>query len=177
MPVRRAIYGSVPQADQVTTYNILNEATIEGTCEQCWASLLTAFEGMDPWWGPYLTARRLGPIRSGEIGSVVEIRVDTRGAAGGFWDRARWQARVIDVDPGRRIVLESVKGDFRGTMRLLMEPVGASRVHISIRFMGDPAGGLRLRSAFVDVPGGFRTVVQEGFHRLEQHQQPGRMAA
>jgi len=65
----------------------------------------------------------------------------------------------------------------RGTMRLLMEPMGGSSVHISIRFMGDPAGGLRWRSAFVDVPGGFRTVVQEGFHRLEQYQEPGRMAA
>lgn len=161
----------------VTTYNILNEATITGSCDECWTALLAAFEGMDSWWAPYLVASRLGPIRSGELDSVVDLRVSTRGRASSFWDRARWVARVIDVDPGRRIVLESVKGDFKGTMRLLMEPAGASRVHISIRFMGDPAGGLRWRSAFVDVPAGFRVVVQEGFHRLEEYQQRGRMAA
>jgi hypothetical protein len=59
---------------------------------------------------------------------------------GGRWDRAHWVSRVIDVDPGRRLVLESIRGDFRGTIRLLLDPVGANAVHVSLRFLGDPAG-------------------------------------
>lgn len=161
----------------MTTYNILNEGTISGSTGPCWEALLAAFEGVDPWWAPYLVSRRVGPVRCGEVGSVIDIRVNARGPAGGFWDRAHWVARVIDVDPGRRMVMESVRGDFRGTIRLLLDPVGASGVHLSLRFLGDPAGALRLRAAFVDVPAGFRTVTQEGFRRLEQLLAYGQLAA
>lgn len=158
----------------MTSYNILNEATISGSTGPCWAALLAAFEGSDPWWAPYLVGRSLGPIHAGEVGAVLDLRVNTRPGAGGRWDRAHWVSRVIDVDPGRRLVLESIRGDFRGTIRLLLDPVGANAVHVSLRFLGDPAGSLRLRSAFVDVPGGFRTVTQEGFRRLEQLMLDGR---
>lgn len=157
----------------VTTYNILNEATIAGSPRSAWEALLAAFEGVDPWWAPYLVGRRVGPLPSGQEGSVMEIWVNTAGPGGGFWDRAHWLSRVIDVDPGRRIVLESIKGDFRGTIRLLLDPVGARTTRISLRFLGDPAGGLRWRAAFIDVPTGFRTVTTEGFRRLEQHLQRG----
>ena len=54
----------------MTSYNILNEATISGSTGPCWAALLAAFEGSDPWWAPYLVGRSLGPIHAGEVGAA-----------------------------------------------------------------------------------------------------------
>gem|GEM_PF-5522230 len=88
----------------MSTYNILNEATVCVSATPCWEALLAAFEGTDPWWAPYLVGRRLGRIGGGQVGSVLDLRVNTRDGAGGFWDRAHWVARVIGVDPGRRLV-------------------------------------------------------------------------
>lgn len=161
----------------MSTYNILNEATIKGTPQQCWSALIAAFEGIDSWWAPYLVGRRTGLVRAGEVGSVLDIRVNARGASSGFRDRAHWVARAIDVDPGRRIVLESFRGDFRGTTRWLFDPIGADRTHISVKFMGDPAGGLRFMAPFVDVPSGHRAVMEEGFKRLEGYLQSEAAAA
>ena len=108
---------------------------------------------------------------------MLDLRANARGEHGGFRDRAHWVARVIDADPGRRLVLEYVKGDLRGTSRWLLEPVGPGRTHVSVRFMGDPAGRLRWLAPFVDIPTGHRMVVEEGMRRLERYLQSEPLAA
>lgn len=168
---------AVGDAWHVSTFNILNEATITGTPDQCWSALIAAFEGIDAWWAPYLVGRRIGDVRAGQVGSMLDLRANARGEHGGFRDRAHWVARVIDADPGRRLVLEYIKGDLRGTSRWLLEPMGAGKTHMSVRFMGDSAGALRWLGPFVNIPAGHRLVVEEGMRRMERYLQSEPMAA
>ena len=71
-------------------------------------------------------------------------------------------------DPDRRLVLEVFDGDFRGTEEWTLDPVDAGHTRIATRWRTDPQGAVRLAARFVDVPGSYSKVMQEGFRAIER---------
>ena len=69
--------------------------------------------------------------------------------------------------PDRRLVLEYFDGDFRGSEEWMVDPVDAGRTRITTRWRTDPQGVVRLAARFVDIPGSYSKVMQEGFRAIE----------
>jgi hypothetical protein len=148
----------------MTTYDVLNEATIAATPAEIVAAVLEEAAGRSQWWEPYLRMRQRGDKPLPEIGAVVDITV-RGGRLGGT---AHCVARVADFDPERRLVLEYFDGDFRGAEEWTLDPVDAGHTRIATRWMTDPQGAVRLLARFVDVPGSYSKVMQEGFRAIER---------
>ena len=149
----------------MTTYDVLNEATIAATPAEIVTAVLEEAAGRSQWWEPSLRMRQRGDKPLPEIGAMVDITVSGGGRLGGT---ARCVARVAVFDPERRLVLEYFDGDFRGTEEWTLDPVDAGHTRIATRWMTDPQGAVRLLARFVDVPGGYSKVMQEGFRAIER---------
>ena len=149
----------------MTTYDVLNEATIAATPAEIVTAVLEEAAGRSQWWEPSLRMRQRGDKPLPEIGAMVDITVSGGGRLGGT---ARCVARVAVFDPERRLVLEYFDGDFRGTEEWRLDPVDAGHTRIATRWMTDPQGAVRLLARFVDVPGGYSKVMQEGFRAIER---------
>ena len=149
----------------MTTYDVLNEATIAATPAEIVVAVLEEAAGRSQWWEPSLRMRQRGDKPLPEIGAMVDITVSGAGRLGGT---ARCVARVAVFDPERRLVLEYFDGDFRGTEEWTLDPVDAGHTRIATRWMTDPQGAVRLLARFVDVPGGYSKVMQEGFRAIER---------
>jgi len=149
----------------MTTYDVLNEATIAATPAEIVVAVLEEAAGRSQWWKPFLRMRQRGGKTLPEIGAVVDITVSGGGRLG---STAHCVARVTVFDPDRRLVLEYFDGDFRGTEEWTLDPVDAGHTRIATRWMTDPQGAVRLLARFVDVPGSYSKVMQEGFRAIER---------
>jgi len=149
----------------MTTYDVLNEATIAATPAEIVVAVLEEAAGRSQWWEPSLRMRQRGDKPLPEIGAVVDITVSGGGRLGGS---AHFVARVTDFDPDRRLILEYFDGDFRGTEEWTLNSVDAGHTRIATRWMTDPQGAVRLLARFVDVPGSYSKVMQEGFRAIER---------
>ena len=112
--------------------------------------------------------RRRGARPLPEIGAAVDIAVTGGGRLDQRWVTTRFSERVTAFDPDRRLVLEVFDGDFRGTEEWTLEPVDAGHTRIATRWRTDPQGAVRLAARFVDVPGSYSKVMQEGFRAIER---------
>jgi len=152
----------------MATYDVLNEAAIAATPADIVGALLAEAAGRSRWWQPFLVMRQQGDKSLPEIGAVVDITVRVGGLAGRRLAAVRFSARVTAFEPGRRMVLEYFDGDFRGTEEWTLEPVDAGHTRIATRWRTDPQGMVRLAAGFVDVPGSYSKVMQEGFRAIER---------
>jgi uncharacterized protein YndB with AHSA1/START domain len=151
----------------MTTYDVLDEATIAATPAEIVQALLDEAAGRSHWWQPYLQMRQRGDRPLTEIGAVVDITVNGGGLARRL-ATVRFSGRVAAVEPERRLVLDYFDGDFRGTQQWTLDPVDAGHTHIAVRWMTDPHGGMRLRARFADVASINSSVMQEGFRAIER---------
>ena len=151
----------------MTTYDVLDEATIAATPAEIVQALLDEAAGRSHWWQPYLQMRQRGDKPLTEIGAVVDITVNGGGLAQ-RWATVHFSGRVAAFEPGRRLVLDYFDGDFRGTAEWTLSPAGTGHTHIAVRWMTDPHGGMRLRAKLADVPSINSSVMQEGFRAIER---------
>jgi hypothetical protein len=149
-------------------YDVLNEATIAATPREIVEAFLAEAAGRSQWWRPYLRMRQRGDKPLPEIGAAVDIVVTGDGRLGQRVGTVRFSGRVAAFDPDRLLVLEYFAGDFRGTEQWTLDPVDAGHTRIATRWRTDPQGAVRLAVRFVDVPGSYSKVMQEGFRGIER---------
>jgi uncharacterized protein YndB with AHSA1/START domain len=152
----------------MSTYDVLDEATIAATPAEIVQALLDEAAGRSQWWQPSLRMRQRGDRPPTEIGAVVDITINGGGLVPQL-ATARFSGRVTAFEPERRLVLNYFEGDFRGTAEWTISPAGGGRTHIAVRWMTDPHGGMRLRARFGDVPGINSSVMREGFRAIERY--------
>lgn len=152
----------------MTKYDVVNEATIAATPAEIVGAFLDEAAGRSQWWEPSLRMRQRGGKPLPEIGAAVDITVTGEGRLGQRWGSARFAGRVTAFDPDRRLVLEYFDGDFRGTEEWTLDPVDAAHTRIVTRWRTDPQGAVRLAARFVDVPGSYSKVMQQGFRGIER---------
>ena len=149
----------------MTRYDVSNEATIAATPAEIVGAILEEAAGRSQWWHPFVRMRQRGGRALPEIGAAVDITVTGEG----WLDQgARFSGRVTAFDPDRRLVLEYFDGDFRGTEEWTVDPVDAGHTRIATRWRTDPQGVVRLAARFVDIPGSYSKVMQEGFGAIER---------
>jgi uncharacterized protein YndB with AHSA1/START domain len=167
MPPR--LWHAPPFGDEgtMTTYDLLDEATIAATPAEIVQALLDEAAGRSQWWQPFVRMRQRGDKPPTEIGAIVEFTVSGDGPLGQR-SAARFSGRVTAFEPERRLVLDYFDGDFRGTAEWTLHPVDTTHTRIATRWMTDPHGGMRLWTRFVDVPGNQSKVMQEGFRAIER---------
>jgi len=152
----------------MTRYDVLNEATIAATPAEIVAAFLAEAAGRSQWWQPFVRMRQRAGKPLPEIGAAVDITVTGEGWLGQRWGSARFSERVTAFEPDRRLVLQCFDGDFRGTEEWMLVPVDAGHTRIATRWRTDPQGAVRLAARFVDVPGSYSKVMQEGFRAIER---------
>jgi Polyketide cyclase / dehydrase and lipid transport len=151
----------------MTRYDVSNDATIAATPAEIVGAFLAEAAGRSRWWQPLVRMRQRGSKPLPEIGAAVDISVAAEGLLGQRWWTARFSERVTVFDPDRRLVLEVFDGDFRGTEEWTVEPVDAGHSRIATRWRTDPQGAVRLAARFVDIPGSYSKVMQQGFRAIE----------
>jgi uncharacterized protein YndB with AHSA1/START domain len=149
----------------MTRYDVSNEAIIAATPAEIVGAILEEAAGRSQWWHPFVQMRQRGGRPLPEIGAAVEITVT---GAGWLDQRARFSGRVTAFDPDRRLVLKYFDGDFRGTEEWTVDPVDSGHTRIATRWRTDPQGVVRLAARFVDIPGSYSKVMQEGFRAIER---------
>jgi hypothetical protein len=152
----------------MTKYDVSNSATIAATPAEIVGAFLEEAAGRSQWWQPFVRMRQRGGRPLPEIGAAVVITVAGGGLPGQQWWTARFSERVTAFDPDRRLVLEVFDGDFRGTEEWTVNPVDAGHSRIATRWRTDPQGAVRLAARFVDIPGSYSKVMQEGFRAIER---------
>lgn len=157
---RRLRYGG-----EMSTYDVVNEATIAATPAEIVGAFLEEAAGRSRWWQPSLKMRQRGNKPLPEIGAVVDIAVNGEGQ---FGRTVHFTARVAAFEPDRRLVLRYFEGDFRGTEEWTLDPVDAGHTRVTTRWMTDPQGALRLLARLVDVPGSYSKVMRDGFRGMER---------
>ncbi|MGE5289182.1 MAG: SRPBCC family protein [Micromonosporaceae bacterium] len=153
----------------MTTYDVLDEATIAATPAEIVRALLDEAAGRSHWWEPFLRMRQRGDKPPTEIGAVVDLIINSDGRLGQRWGTVRFSGRVTAYEQERRLVLDYFDGDFRGTGEWTLTPVDAGHTRIAMRWMTDPHGGMRLWARLVDVPSSHSKVMQEGFSAIERY--------
>ncbi len=153
----------------MTRYDVSNEATIAATPAEIVGAFLDEAAGRSHWWEPFVRMRQRGSKPLPEIGAAVDIAVAVGGDRLGqrLWT-ARFAERVTAFDPDRRLVLEAFDGDFRGTEEWTLDPADDGHTRIATRWRTDPQGAVRLAARFVDIPGSYSKVMQEGFRAIER---------
>ena len=151
----------------MTRYDVSNAAVIAATPGEIIGAFLEEAAGRSQWWRPYLRIRQRGGKPLPEIGAAVDIAVAGEGGLSQAWS-TRIAGRVAAFEPDRRLVLEYFEGDFRGTEEWTVEPVDAGHTRVTTRWRTDPQGVVWLAARFVDVPGSYSKVMQEGFRAIER---------
>ncbi len=152
----------------MTRYDVVNEATIAATPAEIVGAFLEEAAGRSQWWQPFLRMRQRGDKPLPEIGAAVDITVAGEGLLGRRWGTTRFSGRVTAFEPDRRLVLQYFDGDFRGTEEWALTPVDAAHTRIATHWRTDPQGAIGLAARFVDVPGSYSKVMQEGFRAIER---------
>src|ERR1039457_4348411 len=161
---RAAIPG---EESTMTTYDLLDEATIVATPAEVVRALLDEAAGRSQWWLPFVQMRQRGDKPPSEIGAILDFTVND-GSLGQRLATVRFSGRVTVFEPERRLVMDYFDGDFRGTAEWTLQPVDATHTRIAARWMTDPQGAMRLWSKFADVPASQSKVMQEGFRAIER---------
>jgi hypothetical protein len=151
----------------MTTYDLLDEATIAATPAEIVRALLDEAAGRSQWWQPYVRMRQRGDTPATEVGAILDFTVAGDAPLGQRWATAHFAGRVTVYEPERRLVMAYFEGDFRGSAEWTLQPVDAAHTRIATRWMTDPQGGMRLWARFADVPGGQSKVMQAGFRAIE----------
>jgi len=153
----------------MTRYDVSNDAIIAATPTEIVDAFLAEAAGRSRWWQPFVRMRRRGGRPLPELGAMVDITVNIGSSGQGpRWSTARFCGRVAVFDPAQRLVLEYFDGDFRGTDEWTVEPIDAEHTRIATRWRTDPQGAVRLAARFVDIPGSYSKVMQEGFRAIER---------
>ena len=152
----------------MTTYDLLDEATITATPAEIVRALLDEAAGRSQWWQPYVRMRQRGDTPPTEVGAIVDFTVNGTGPLAQRIGTARFSGRVTVFEPERRLVMDYFEGDFRGTVEWTLQPVDAAQTRIATRWMTDPQGAMRLLARFADVPGSQSKVMHEGFRAIER---------
>jgi hypothetical protein len=152
----------------MATYDVVNEAAIAATPAEIVDALLEEAAGRSQWWQPLVRMRQRGDKPLPEIGAVVDIAVRVAGLPGLRVAAVRYTGRVTAFEPGRRLVLEYVGGDFRGGEEWTLDRADAGHTRIATRWKTDPQGMVRLLARLADVPGTYSQVMQEGFRGIER---------
>lgn len=151
----------------MTTYDLLDEATIAATPAEIVRALLDEAAGRSDWWQPYVRMRQRGDMPPTEIGAIVDFTVNGSGPIGLRVGTVRFTGRVTVFEPERRLVMDYFEGDFHGTVEWTLQPVDTAHTRIATRWMTDPQGGMRMWARFADVPGSQSKVMQAGFRAIE----------
>lgn len=152
----------------MTTYDLLDEASIVASPAEIVRALLDEAAGRSHWWLPFVRMRQRGDKPPTEIGAIVDFTINGDGPLGQRLGTVRFSGRVTVFEPERRLLMDYFEGDFRGTAEWTLQPVDATHTRIATRWMTDPQGGMRLWTRFVDVPASQSKVMQEGFRAIER---------
>ncbi|MFE9538460.1 SRPBCC family protein [Streptomyces sp. NPDC006691] len=133
----------------MTTYDLIDEATIDAPADTVWSALVAEFRGARKWWVPANTFTTLSGAPDA-VGGRVGVTVHTKGVDKGG-PKLRFTARTIAVEPGRRLKVEYVEGVFRGTSTFSLDPIADGRTRISMHFDGRPHGWLKLLAKVADL--------------------------
>lgn len=128
-----------------------------------------AGRGVADWWAPYLRIRLKGEVPEGLVGAMFEIAANEKGDLASR-RTSHFTGRVREAVEDRRMVLDYVAGDFRGTGEWTLEPSESGGTHLKMRWRADPRGLTRWSvSWFVDVGAAHSEVMQRGFEQLESY--------
>lgn len=152
----------------MTRYDVVNEATIAATPGEIIGAFVEEAAGRSQWWRPFVLMRQRGGRPLPEIGAAVDITVMGDGRLDQRWGTVRFSGRVKAFDADRQLLLEYFDGDFRGTEEWTVRPVDSAHTRVVTRWRTDPQGVIRLAARFVDVPGSYSKVMQEGFRAIER---------
>ncbi|MER5562524.1 SRPBCC family protein [Streptomyces sp. NPDC002506] len=133
----------------MTTYDLIDEATIDAPADTVWSALVAEFRGARKWWVPANTFTTLSGAPDA-VGGRVGVTVHTKGVDKGG-PKLRFTARTIAVEPGRRLKVAYVEGVFRGTSTFSLDPLADGRTRISMHFDGSPHGWLKLLAKVADL--------------------------
>lgn len=153
----------------MTRFDVVDEAVIAATPEECWAALNDEYAGRSHWWLPYLRSRPVGDTSGFEAGAEYDITVNNKGRVDRRAGSSSMRYRIVESEPARRSVSEFVGGGFRGRMETTLESIDAEHTRIRSRWQMDPHGLMRLFARFVDIPSGHSRVMQEGFRGAERY--------
>ena len=94
----------------MTTYDLLDEATIAATPAEIVRALLDEAAGRSDWWQPYVRMRQRGDTPPTEIGAILDFTVNGSGPLG---HAGRYRA-VFRAGDGVRAGPPAGHGLFRG---------------------------------------------------------------
>ncbi len=145
--------------------DVTDAALIRATPERVFEEILRLMAGEARWWLPHLEVRGLSE-RAGLVGSTSEISIP---------GRARFVARIVQLEAPHLLRVEYVEGDFRGDGLWRFEAVPEG-TRISLRWQPLPTRWL-LRVLSRVVVKNHSRVMQLGFAALDAHLNSDRLAA
>lgn len=149
----------------MASIDVTDAGLIRAAPERVCAEILRLMAGETRWWLPHLEVRGLSQV-AGVVGSTAEICVP---------GRARFIARIVELEAPRLLRVEYVEGDFLGVglWRFDAVPEGT---RISLRWQPLPTRWL-LRVLSRVVVKNHSRVMQLGFAALDAHLNGERVAA
>jgi hypothetical protein len=152
----------------MTRYEVVSEAIIEAAPPEVAFALQELGAGRAGWWEPYLRMRPIGHAQEG-VGAAMEVAINDRGALS-RWDTARFISVVRELEQDRRLVVQFIDGDLRGSAEWTFEPVGDGRTEVRMVWRADPHGLLvRILSHLRDFEAAQQRVMQHGFQQLQAY--------
>ena len=121
-------------------------------------AIIDLMAGDDGWWTPHLRVRAVGEHVRGKVGSLSEISVP---------GRARFIARMEEVQPPSLLRVAYISGDFSGTGLWTFESE-AEGTRISLRWQATPTRWW-MRWLASKVQRNHSLVMQIGFRALDAH--------
>lgn len=146
--------------------DVTDTALIRAAPERVFAEILRLMAGEARWWQPHLEMRALGERVPGVVGSTSEICIP---------GRARFVARIVQLEAPHSLRVDYVEGDFRGTGLWRFEAVPEG-TRISLRWQPLPTRWL-LRVLSALVVKNHSRVMRLGFAALDAHLNAQPMAA
>lgn len=153
----------------MTTYECIDELTMEATASECFASLTDEVAGRSTWWEPFVVMKPKegGPLSSRD--ALVERLASPDGTTDRYWSTARMSIRVTGIEPDRRVVLKEEGGDFRGFEEWTFEPLDEGRTLVRVHWVAEPHGLMRLIAPFGRVEQDHSLIIHEGLRGMEHH--------
>lgn len=148
-------------------YDIVDEEIIAATPAEIIRALEDEAAGRSQWWLPTTRMRQRGTGPVTEVGTVLDITINSRGHLDRRWGTARFTGRVTAVEPQRRIVVTYFDGDFRGTAEWTFDPMDEEHTRIAMHWVTRPHGAMRLWVILFDVPRHHSMVMRQTFRAIE----------
>ena len=151
------------------TYECVDEMTIEATPSECFESLIDETAGRSAWWEPYVVIEPKGEVAADRVGAEMVRRASPDGTTDRFWSTARMKMRVAGLERDRRVVLNEVDGDFRGVEEWTFEAMEGDRTLVTVHWLAEPHGWMRLWSIFGGVEEDHSLIVRQGLRGMQRH--------